>query len=74
MLRAEDVKVGMRVNPKDLDNIFYTLIILSDFVGDIGTILYIGEPNTAEATRIYSTIDNICTVYNNNDEEASWDE
>lgn len=74
MLGINDIKIGMRVNPRDLDEIYYTLIILSDFEGEEGIIVYIGEPNTKEATNIYNTLDNICTVYNNDDEEASWDE
>lgn len=67
ILRAEDVKVGMRVNPKDLADIYYTLIILADFQGDRGVVMYVGEPNTAEATRLYSTLDDICTIYNSDD-------
>ena len=74
MLGINDIKVGMRVDPKDLDEIYYTLIILSDFKENTGVIVYIGEPNTVEATNIYTNLDGICTVYNNNDEEVSWDE
>lgn len=74
MLRLEDLKVGMRVNPDDLDDIYYKLIILTNFIGDVGEIVYIGEPNTAESNRIYKAYDGICTVYNVDEEEVCWDE
>lgn len=74
MLSKEDIKVGMRVNPRDLDSICYTLIILDDFKDGLGVIRYIGEPNTEESHRLYSTLHDICTVYNNDDEVADLDE
>ena len=72
MLRAEDVEVGMRVNHKDLADICYTLIILADFQGDRGVVIYVGEPNTAEVKRLYSTLDDICTIYNSDDIIDGW--
>lgn len=29
--------------------------------------MYVGEPNTAEVKRLYSTLDDICTIYYSDD-------
>ena len=75
MLKLEDIKVGMRVDYKDLSEIYDTLIILTDFNGDVGTIVYIGDEDTEESYNVYMQLKEICTVYNSlDDEETSWDE
>lgn len=79
MLKVEDLKVGMRVNPKDLEGIIGVAFILTDFLEEIGTIAYIGEPYTDECSRISDKITSsgksICTYYEPyDDEEVSWDE
>lgn len=75
MLKLEDLKVGMRVSVSELANIFYKLIILTDFDKDNkGKIVYIGEPNTSESTNLYNSLEEICTVYNVDESEVSWDE
>lgn len=79
MLKAEDVNVGMRVNPDDLDEIIGVAFILTDFVGDTGVVMYKGEPYTEECSRIVEDILSsgkaICTYYEPYDEEeTSWDE
>jgi hypothetical protein len=74
MLKLEDIKVGMRVNPDDLREIYHTLIILANFEGDIGEILYIGDVDTKESYDIYMSYDNTCTVYHIDEEEELWDE
>jgi hypothetical protein len=75
MLKLEDIKVGMRVNPRDLSEIYDTLIILTNFNNHVGEIVYIGESDTEESGRIYDSLTEICSVYNDSEElEASWDE
>lgn len=79
MLKAEDVKVGMRVNPKELWNIVGVAFILTNFEGDIGEVVYKGEPYTEECERIADEITSrnggICFYYEPyDDEEVSWDE
>jgi hypothetical protein len=68
MLSLSDIKVGMKVNPRDLDEIYDTLIILANFEGKIGEILYIGQANTSESHYVYTHYDGICTVFNVDEE------
>lgn len=75
MLKAEDVNVGMRVNPKDLWNIIGVAFILTNFEGNIGEVVYKGEPYTEECERIADEITSrngdICFYYEPYDEEVS---
>jgi hypothetical protein len=74
MLKLEDIKVGMRVNPDDLDEIYNILIILTNFDdNDVGEIVYIGQPNTIEADTLYSTLREICTIYHTVNEDLEDD-
>ena len=72
MLKAEDVKVGMRVNPKDLRDIGVAFI-LTNFECSIGEVVYKGEPYTEECERIADEITSrnsgICFYYEHYDGE-----
>lgn len=79
MLRAEDVTVGMRVDPKDLWDIVGVAFILTNFEGNIGEVVYKGEPYTEESTLVVKKLQDegkdVCTFYEPYDgEEVSWDE
>lgn len=71
MFRLEDLKIGMRVNPKDLQNIYDVTIVLGDFdnTNSVGTIKYIGKSDTQEVLDICLKTNPRCVIYNTKDEE-----
>ena len=67
-LKLEDLKIGMRVNAIQLDNIYDTYIILNDISFNknkhtIGTIAFIGETVTDDAANLFTPGASICTIY-----------
>ncbi|MDE7476471.1 MAG: hypothetical protein K2M91_00735 [Lachnospiraceae bacterium] len=80
MLKLNDLKVGMRVNYKDLSDVFETVIVLADLDEDYnGTIYYIGDHSTQELRDVYAKLDaeknpifNIYNLYES--EEVCYDE
>lgn len=78
-LSLDEIKVGMKVNPKQLWGIFGVSILLSNFDGDIGEILYIGSPYTDEECNLSKKLreegKELCCYYEPyDDKEVSWDE
>ena len=72
MLRAEDVEVGMRVNVKDLWDIIGVAFLLTNFEGEVGEVMYKGEPYTEECDRIAKEIvsrnSGICFYYDSGED------
>lgn len=66
---SEELKVGDTVRITDLDEIYDTLIVLSDFSedGKFGVIKYIGE-QSQEGSDIIRSLASVCVVYNDSDE------
>ena len=67
-LTLEDLKIGMRVNAVQLENIYDTYIILKDAKtlkdgNTLGTIAFIGEKVTVDAANIFVEGASICTVF-----------
>ena len=55
MLELKDLKVGMKVDIRELDNTCEKVIIIGDFVERyVGYVLYIGEDDTDELYDICS--------------------
>lgn len=79
-LSLDEIKVGMKVDPKQLKGIIGVAILLSNYNNEpLSTIEYIGSPYTDEAISINKkTLENggsFCTIYEPYDnEEVSWDE
>lgn len=80
MLKAEDVKVGMRVKSEDLWEIIGVAFLLTDFDEEgYGTVVYAGKPYTKELRDLSVSLvaqgKPICNLYEPYDgEEVSWDE
>lgn len=67
-LTLEDLKIGMRVNAVQLENIYDTYIILNNTYRNknkhtIGTIAFIGKEVTQEAAHIFVPGASVCTIY-----------
>ena len=74
MLKLEDVKVGMRINPDELRKFVGVAFLLTDFINHEGIVKYIGEPFSDESIKVTKEIlsagKSICTVYEPYDEEG----
>ena len=70
MLSIDDIKVGMRVNPRQLDDILYTYILLtnkSDETND-SVIIYIGDEDIDKFQEFRKKYSSLCVVYNTEDD------
>ena len=68
-LSLDEIKVGMMVNPRQLDDILYTYVILankSDITGE-SEIIYIGEEDVDKFQSFRYSYPSLCVVYNTDD-------
>ena len=65
-LTLNEINIGMRVFPRQLDEILYTYIILANKAdnNDESEIIYIGDENIEKFKELKEKYPSLCVVYN----------